>query len=192
MPKRRGGLRTEGLPLEATNFGWGPFVREFPFMHTPQAHDTKTETFAARSKTDLIVIHCADTPAKMDVGATEIRKWHKERGWKDIGYHFVIRRNGEIEKGRHHAQVGAHVLGFNNTSLGICMVGREQNYSEAQWRSLAYLVLQATRYYKGTKVVGHCDLDPVKKKHCPGFDARAWWAREVASALDGRSRGKAA
>ena len=193
MPRRRGGLRTEGLPLWRRRISAGDRSwEEFPFMHTPQAHDTKTETFAARSRTDLIVIHCADTPAKMDVGATEIRKWHKERGWKDIGYHFVIRRNGEIEKGRHHAQVGAHVLGFNNTSLGICMVGREQNYSEAQWRSLAYLVLQATRYYKGTKVVGHCDLDPVKKKHCPGFDAKAWWAREVASALDGRSRGKAA
>jgi len=161
-------------------------------MHTPKAHDTKTEAFDVRKRTDFIVVHCADTPAKMNIGASEIRTWHKERGWKDIGYHFVIRRNGEIERGRHHSHVGAHVLGYNRVSLGICMVGRETNYTDAQWKSLAYLVGRAAEYYVGAKVVGHCDLEPVKKKFCPGFDAKAWWAREVGSALNRRLRKDAA
>jgi N-acetyl-anhydromuramyl-L-alanine amidase AmpD len=161
-------------------------------MHAPAAHDTKTESFDLRKRTDFIVVHCADTPAKMDIGASEIRKWHQERGWKDIGYHFVIRRNGEIEKGRHHAQLGAHVLGYNAVSLGICMVGRETNYTDMQWNTLSYLVRLAREHYKGAKVVGHCDLEPVKKRFCPGFDAKAWWAREVVSDIAGRSRGIAA
>ena len=161
-------------------------------MHALKAHDTKTKGFDLRKRTAFIVVHCADTPAKMDVGAAEIRRWHQERGWKDIGYHFVVRRNGEVEKGRHHPHLGAHVLGHNAVSLGICMVGRETNYTDAQWRSLSWLVRLAVEYYRGAKVVGHCDLEPVKKRFCPGFDAKAWWAREAASDLDKKLRGTAA
>ena len=54
-----------------------------------------------RKKTDHIVIHCADTPDNRDVDMATIKKWHtEERGWDDIGYHFVIRRNGLVEAGR--------------------------------------------------------------------------------------------
>ena len=81
------------------------------------------------------------------------------------------------------------MLGYNALSLGICMVGRETNYTDAQWKSLSCLVRLAADYYKDAKVVGHCDLEPVKKRFCPGFNAKAWWAREVASDLASRSRG---
>ena len=54
-----------------------------------------------RNKTDTVVIHCADTPEDMDIGAEKIREWHtKERGWDDIGYHWVIRRDGTLDPGR--------------------------------------------------------------------------------------------
>ena len=89
-------------------------------MHTPKAHNTRTGSFDLRKRTAFVVVHCVDTSAKMDIGASEIRRWHQERGWKDIGYHFAVRRNGEIEKGRHHAEVGAHVLGYN--ALSRCEV----------------------------------------------------------------------
>ena len=72
---------------------------------------------------NTFIIHCSDTYPDMDIGVEEIRRWHKERGWSDIGYHYVIRRNGKIEEGRNDGIVGAHAKGMNENSLGICMVG---------------------------------------------------------------------
>jgi len=70
-----------------------------------------------------LIIHCADTPPNMDVGAEEIRRWHVEgNGWSDIGYHYVIRRCGLIETGRDESTPGAHVRGHNTGSIGVCMV----------------------------------------------------------------------
>jgi N-acetylmuramoyl-L-alanine amidase len=71
-------------------------------------------------KIDLLVVHCSATVATADIGAAVIRDWHKQRGFKDIGYHYVIRRDGKIERGRPEQQVGAHVQGFNAHSIGIC------------------------------------------------------------------------
>ena len=125
---------------------------------------------------NLIVIHCADTPSTMDIGVKEIRQWHvKERGWKDIGYHFVIRRNGTIEKGRDVEVVGAHVAGHNAHSIGICMVGGKPkaNYTLEQWEALKKLIIGLKFTYKDAELVGHCDLD--SNKTCPQFDVKSWW-----------------
>lgn len=139
----------------------------------------------ARRSTKHIVIHCAATRKHMDVGAKEIRAWHKARGWVDIGYHFVIRRDGRIEKGRHVDAIGAHVAGHNSTSLGICMVGGlgegkgwppEDNFTPAQWSSLKALVAQMIERYPGASVLGHRDFPKVNKA-CPSFDAKAWARR---------------
>lgn len=154
--------------------------------HISGSHKCNTLIFEKRDKTNFIVVHCSDTPEKLDVGVNDIRKWHKDRGWKDIGYHYVIRRNGLIEAGRNYDVVGAHVSGFNKNSIGICLVGREKNYSEEQWKSLARALKSLTQYYKGAIALGHCDLDPVKKRNCPGFDVKSWWARQATSALDSR------
>lgn len=64
-------------------------------------------------KIDRIVIHCSASPDNRDIGAEEIRQWHKSQGWKDIGYHWVIRRDGTIEQGRKEFDIGSHVKGFN-------------------------------------------------------------------------------
>jgi len=129
---------------------------------------------------NMIVIHCADTPAEMDIGAEEIRRWHTDpppqgRGWSDIGYHFVIRRNGEIENGRDVGVVGAHVHGFNQHSIGICMVGGkpEANFTKEQWNTLADLVEELHIRYPNAKILGHNNLNSLKT--CPTFDAIAWW-----------------
>lgn len=123
---------------------------------------------------NLVVIHCADTPADMDVGATEIRQWHIERGFNDIGYHYVIRRDGRCESGRPESVVGAHVQGHNQNSIGICLVGGKPdcNFTRQQWESLSRLVDYLTTRYPAAEVVGHRDLD--SKKRCPCFDAKAW------------------
>lgn len=71
-----------------------------------------------------IIIHCSATPPDMDIGVKEIREWHmKGNGWRDIGYHYVIRLNGEIESGRSIDEVGAHTKGHNADSIGICYIG---------------------------------------------------------------------
>lgn len=124
----------------------------------------------------MIVIHCADTPASMDIGAKEIRGWHiKERGWKDIGYHYVIRRNGVVEKGRNIEVIGAHAYGYNVNSIGICMVGGkpEANFTIEQWSALEKLVKGLKFTYKNAQILGHRDLN--KGKTCPQFDVKSWW-----------------
>ncbi|MBE0454843.1 MAG: N-acetylmuramoyl-L-alanine amidase [Roseovarius sp.] len=127
-----------------------------------------------------IVIHCADTPAQMDIGAAEIRAWHTDppprgNGWRDIGYHWVIRRDGTVEQGRDESVAGAHVAGHNTHSIGICLVGGKHgaDYTRKQWAALDALVQHITGRYPGAKVIGHRDLD--QGKQCPQFDAAAWW-----------------
>lgn len=134
-------------------------------------------------KINWLVIHTAATRPSMDIGAKEIRSWHKARGWSDIGYHYVIRRDGRVEKGRPDARVGAHVSGYNRDSLGICLVGGvnenlvpENNYTEAQWQSLENLLHKLSQKYPEAYVRGHRDFPGVHKA-CPCFDAEPWAAK---------------
>ena len=133
-----------------------------------------------RSKTDWIAIHASATKPSMDIGAGEITEWHRARGWDTIGYHFVIRRDGTLEPGRDIDRVGAHVQGYNSSSIGICMVGgidarsrSEDNYTDPQWKALETLVTDVLKRYPDAKVQGHRDF-PNVHKDCPCFDAIAW------------------
>ena len=78
---------------------------------------------AKRSRTDLIVVHCSATRPQMDIGANTIREWHISRGFNNVGYALVIRRNGLLEIGPDLDDVGAHVAGHNSKSIGLCLVG---------------------------------------------------------------------
>jgi len=125
---------------------------------------------------DLIVVHCSATPPTMDIGVKEIRTWHLKKNWDDIGYHFVIRRDGSIEKGRDIATQGAHAYPYNKHSIGICLVGgvdnaklAEDNFSVEQYEMLKWLVRGLTSEYAGARVCGHRDLPDVHKG-CPSFD----------------------
>ena len=134
-----------------------------------------------RKATNHIIIHCAYTPPSMDIGADEIRQWHLDRGWSDIGYHFVIRRNGSIETGRTQSVSGAHVKGHNWDSVGVCLVGGkaedsntdEMNYTKEQMHSLWILVNRLKREYPDADVCGHNEFD--EHKTCPCFNVPAWW-----------------
>jgi N-acetyl-anhydromuramyl-L-alanine amidase AmpD len=122
-----------------------------------------------------IVVHCTATPVDMDIGVAEVRRWHTEpsphgNGWSDVGYHFVIRRDGTIEHGRPINREGAHVKGHNLYSIGIALVGpggSVDNFTDAQFNSLDWLI----RLWPRSTVCGHRDLDP--SKDCPGFDVLA-------------------
>jgi len=129
-----------------------------------------------------IVIHCSATPPSMDIGADEIRRWHtEERKWTDIGYHFVVRRNGTLEKGRPLDRPGAHVRGKNATSIGICYVGgvsesgkAEDNRTADQSRTLFAAVSSLTERWPDAEVLGHRDFPGVTKA-CPCFDVKQWY-----------------
>ncbi|MNJ42947.1 N-acetyl-anhydromuranmyl-L-alanine amidase [compost metagenome] len=141
-----------------------------------------------------LVVHCAATPPTRDIGVKEIRAMHLNRGFRDIGYHYVIRRDGRVEKGRPDTVAGAHVSGVNSISLGVCLVGGvdargrpEDNYTPAQRSALEQLLLTLQAAHPSAQILGHRDLSPDKNgdgkvspnewlKACPCFDVRAWWA----------------
>jgi len=131
-----------------------------------------------RNTTDTIVIHCADTPEDMDIGAEKIREWHtKERGWDDIGYHWVIRRDGTLDPGRPIEMQGAHAVAVNGSSVGICLVGRGDNFTDQQFMTLHNLINTTKDIYGDLEIIGHCDVEP-NKPNCPGFDVEQWVKEE--------------
>ena len=118
----------------------------------------------------------------MDIGVKEITEWHKLRGFTSIGYHYVIRRDGTREKGRELNEIGAHVVGYNHNSVGICMAGGmdqdmqkpENNFTDAQWSSLAITLRELHQDYPRAVIVGHRDLDSAKA--CPSFSVSEYVA----------------
>ncbi len=126
-------------------------------------------------KIERIIIHCSDTPSTMDIGVEEINEWHsKKPGYMPssnglyCGYHWIIRRNGELESGRLESDTGAHAVGYNHNSIGICLVGRGE-YTTEQWENLYWLIAQKIyQYGVDTKqVIGHCEVN--QNKSCPMF-----------------------
>lgn len=74
-------------------------------------------------KVQEIIIHCSATKEGVDFKAKDIERWHKQRGFKKIGYHYVIDLDGTIEQGRKETENGAHTVGHNSIALGICYIG---------------------------------------------------------------------
>ena len=136
------------------------------------------------TRVDYLVVHCAATPPGMDIGVAEIRRWHMQKGWADVGYHYVIRRDGTIETGRAEQHVGAHAYGYNSHSLGVCLVGglkkgttkAEANFTPSQYLSLQTLLDDLSARYPDAEILGHRDLPGVNKA-CPSFDVREWLRR---------------
>ncbi len=126
-----------------------------------------------------LIIHCSATPPSMDVGVGKIREWHMAKGWADVGYHRIIKRDGTIEQGRDDETVGAHAKGHNNDSIGICLVGGvnedghpDCNFTRHQWVTLADEILLLSIEHNGPSVHGHREYS---SKACPCFDVQAWW-----------------
>ena len=136
----------------------------------------------ARKDTDYIIIHCAATKATQNTDIKDVDRWHREQGWKMVGYHFFIKRDGTLQIGRSLMDGGAHAgPSYNNRSVGICMAGgigkdgktAENNFTGKQWATLEKLVRELHEQFPTAQVIGHRDVAP---KDCPCFDARAWWA----------------
>ena len=121
---------------------------------------------------DTVIVHCADTPESMDIGYKEIYKWHvEENGWDDVGYHYIIRRDGIVERGRGESVAGAHCRGKNQSSIGICLVGRNR-FTREQFHSLRQLVDDIEARYSIKEVTGHYKYSD---KTCPNINVEEWY-----------------
>lgn len=136
---------------------------------------------------DWLVVHGSASPADMDIGRAELRRRHMRQGAADIAYHYVVRRDGTVEKGLATDVPGFHAYGYNAHSLGICIVGgrkgktnrSENNYTEAQLESLKGLLVMLQSEHAGSEVVAHDDLPGVRHT-CPGFDVKGWYSTRIA------------
>ena len=156
---------TNGLTADGI-VGVGTLIRLCGFMFLP-ADRTITE----------IIVHCTATPEGKDYTVDDIRRWHKEQGWSDIGYHYVIYRDGSIHEGRDVRYSGAHCTGHNANSIGVVYIGgvskdgktAKDTRTKAQKRALLQVMRTLRAAYPSARIYGHRDF---AKKACPSFDAK--------------------
>jgi N-acetylmuramoyl-L-alanine amidase len=138
-----------------------------------------------REETNYIVIHCSQTRPSQKIGAKEIDRWHRERGWLKIGYAGVLKRDGTWEQGREDDEVQAAVKGYNHCSYNLCLIGGakeenwkvgEDNFTAEQWESLKSKLTELIKKYPNARIVGHYELD--EKKFCPSFNVREYLLNE--------------
>lgn len=138
-----------------------------------------------------LVLHCSATKEGKNVTVADIDRWHRERGFKKIGYHYVIYLDGSIHTGRGLEEVGAHVTGHNATTIGICYVGGldasgnpKDTRTPEQKAAIVYLLESLREKFPKARICGHRDFSPDKNgngkiepneyiKACPCFDAAA-------------------
>lgn len=127
-------------------------------------------------KIDKIIIHCSATKEGKAFTVEDIDRWHKARGFARVGYHYVIYTDGSIHKGRSEEQIGAHCIGHNASSIGICYIGGldkdekpKDTRNDAQRKSLVSLIDDLKTKYPDSKVYGHNEF---AAKACPCFDVK--------------------
>lgn len=124
-----------------------------------------------------IIVHCSATPEGKDFTVKDIDTWHRQRGFRKIGYHYVVYRDGTYHRGRADEEIGAHCTGQNATSIGICYIGGcakdgrtpKDTRTEAQKKTLITLLRTLKARYPNAKISGHRDW---ANKACPSFDAK--------------------
>ena len=123
-----------------------------------------------------IIIHCSATPEGKDFTTAQIKQWHLARGFSDIGYHYVIYRDGSIHTGRAESVSGAHCTGHNTISIGVCYIGGvasdgktpKDTRTDAQKAALVKLLKQLKAKYPQAKIYPHYKF---AAKACPCFNA---------------------
>lgn len=124
-----------------------------------------------------IIVHCSATPEGKDYTVETIRQWHLQRGFSDIGYHYVIYRDGSIHTGRNESVIGAHCSGHNSKSIGVCYIGGvekdgktpKDTRTKEQKEALLSILKSLKEKYPKAKIYGHRDFS---SKACPSFDAK--------------------
>lgn len=151
-----------------------------------------------RKLTNYILIHASATDSSIDVGVAEIRRWHQARKAKDVGYHYIVRRNGNVETGLLIEKVGKHCSfkaengkSYDTQSIAICLVGglekgrSKHNFTSFQMSALRKLINEIQIEYPDLEVLGHRDASPDQNKdgvitedeylrQCPSFNVKNW------------------
>ena len=134
---------------------------------------------AVRNITE-IVVHCTATPAGRDVTVADVDRWHRQRGFNGIGYHYLIALDGTVYAGRDVDVAGAHCRGLNRSSIGVCYVGGldvarqpADTRTQSQHRALRGLLVALKRLYPDAVIRGHRDF---AAKACPCFDVTTEYA----------------
>lgn len=127
-------------------------------------------------KINKIIIHCSATKEGQNFTTSDIDAWHKERGFAKIGYHYVIYLDGSVHKGRDESEIGAHTLGQNANSIGICYIGgldKDGNPKDTrtalQKTALLKLVGELKTKYPSATIHGHNEY---AAKACPCFNVK--------------------
>lgn len=184
------GLRDLGYLPGVPDGIWGPQTKTAmeglvrakgqPTPHQPMIYHGKVPV-------SEIIVHCSATRPDWMEGRpiqekrAEIRRWHLANGWSDIGYHWLIDRDGKVANGRAEAVVGAHVAGHNTGTIGICLIGGHgssaedrftQNFTSAQDLTLRQLIQSIGMRTQVRKISGHNEY---AAKACPGFHVGGWY-----------------
>lgn len=170
---------------------WGGLFSGAPFMNYAMLQSIINWLLNIKPmrRIDHIVIHCSATMEGQDWDVTDIDRWHKARGWRNCGYHYVIKLDGTIQQGRKESEIGAHVQGHNKYSIGICYIGGlgkdkapKDTRTWQQKKALLKLLTELKLKYPESVILGHRDFSPDKNgngiiepfewmKACPCFDA---------------------
>jgi N-acetylmuramoyl-L-alanine amidase len=157
--QRENGLKEDGIVGPAT------LAKLMPFRITK-----------SKRMINEIIIHCTATPEGRECTVDEIRRWHRQRGFSDIGYHYIVHLNGDLDIGRNVDISGAHCLNHNAHSIGVVYVGGvakdgrtpKDTRTQEQKATLASLLLDLRKLYPKATIHGHRDF---ANKACPSFDA---------------------
>lgn len=117
---------------------------------------------------NLIVLHCSASDNKEHDSIAVIREWHIAKGWRDVGYNYFIRKNGVIELGRDEDDEGAHTIGYNDTSIGICLHGlKKDSFTHEQFEACVRLIADIRERHEIRAIVPH---NLFANKTCPVFN----------------------
>ena len=131
-------------------------------------------------KISLVVIHCTASRPDQHITVEMLDQMHKARGWRGIGYHYYITRDGQLYQGRQEDEIGAHARHYNAHSIGICYEGGldekgrpADTRTPAQRQALIALLRSLKEDYPDAEIVGHCELEGVHKA-CPCFSCQEY------------------
>ena len=173
------GLVPDGIVGQKT---WDKLVMVNESKQTTQSSSLNGLTLKKSKRTiTLLACHCSATPEGKDYTTADIKKWHLQNGWSDIGYHYVIYRDGSIHLGRDVDKIGSHISGHNSNSIGICYIGGldssgknpKDTRTDAQKKSFVELLAALKKLYPAAIIRGHRDY---ANKACPSFDAKKEYA----------------
>lgn len=193
LRRKPGSLPKWGADGDYGNEMADALLKELAIAPKPAGGDTGLVTGKAKN-IKRIFIHCSATREGQDIDAATIRKWHKNQGWRDIGYHFVIKLDGTVEPGRPEHITGSHARGYNTGSVAMVYVGGldsagkpKDTRTPEQLKAMAGLTQELLNAYPGSDLLGHRDISPDKDgdgkiephefiKACPCFDVKTWWS----------------